>query len=170
MVKTEAEGWTENYWNTFTQNSYLEECFWITLSYTQLDSSQDVLLQCTGTVITRLTTVLMWSGLPFIHLWNLCFWRRAVLGWRGSFVPWQQPASREVQRATGPQCVFMCVCLNVCVCVYACVLCLATITTVRRPPLLPHMPARVSLLPRSHEQAPQSSWPAAIPPHMVTWS
>lgn len=102
------------------------------------------------------------STSTFHPLWDWCFWQRAVLGWRGPFVPQQLAASREVQRATGPQvCIHVCVC----VCVYLCV---------RRPwqqyceaaPSHTHMPALVSLLPRSHEQGPQSTWPAKLPPHM----
>lgn len=91
------------------------------------------------------------AGLPFIHLWDLCFWQRAVLGWRGSFVLLQLAASREVQ----------CVC--VCTCMHVRMTSLATITTVRRPPLHTHMPALVSLLPRSHEQGPQSNLTCSDP-------
>lgn len=44
----------------------------------------------------------MWVvSLPFIHFWDLCFWQRAALSWRGPFVP-------PPERCTGPQSVCAC--------------------------------------------------------------
>lgn len=100
------------------------------------------------------------STSTFHPLWDWCFWQRAVLGWRGPFVPQQLAASREVQRATGPQCVYMCVFACICVCV------VPGNNTVRQPPLILTCLLSSASYPGHMSRAPSQPDLTKLPPHM----